>query len=70
MQTLYAIFGTLVGVLAVVARVFFYRAGRNKERLKSQEKTLDDIEKANNAIVRAKSDKSLAQRLRDRYGIK
>jgi hypothetical protein len=70
MQILYAIFGTLAAAIAVVGRVFFYHAGKQNAELKSAEKTIEDIEKANNATVRVRSDKSLADKLRERYKLK
>jgi len=55
MQTLYALFGTLVAAIAVVGRVFFYHAGKTSERLKSEQREnealKDEIDRLNSKPV-------------------
>lgn len=38
MQIFYALFGILVSAIAIAGRVFFWSAGRTKERLKSEQR--------------------------------
>ncbi len=45
-------------------------AGADQEALKHTQEVLKNVKKAKDAVGRVKSDPSLAQRLRDKYGIK
>lgn len=65
-STFLTIIGLFVSVIAIAARFFFWSQGRNRERLKNAEKTLDDIKKGNIAA----SDPSYDDELRDKYGLK
>lgn len=69
-NSLLYLLGALVTLGALAARLFFWFQGRNKEKLKEAEGTLETIDKANQAINRARADDALAQRLLDTYNIK
>jgi len=53
------------GVLLVRWRSYLF--GKTVEKAKAQEKVIDDLKEGNQAIVRARGDTSIADRLRDRY---
>ena len=46
------------------------RMGSNENELKHTSKVLGNVKKSKDAVIRAKSNPSLAKRLRDKYGIK
>jgi len=62
--TILTIIGLVVSILGITVRIVFWRSGRDKERLKRAEKTIDDIAKGNAAA----SDSSYDDELRERYG--
>ncbi len=62
-STIATIIGAIVTIIAIAARVFFYLKGKDSEKIKRAEKTLDDIQKGNIAAA----DDSYDERLRDRY---
>jgi len=57
----------LFGVAVAVVRWRSYLFGKTVEKAKAQEKVIDDLKEGNQAIVRARGDTSIADRLRDRY---
>ena len=68
-------FLTLTFILSLVAAMLYAvtlsrRSGRDGEKLKQAEKVLDNVKDANDAINRARADKSIADKLRDKYGLK
>lgn len=62
---IYILVGGLVGLIGIAARVFMWRSGRDKERLKNAEKTIDAVKKGNIAAA----DDSHDDKLREKYGI-
>jgi hypothetical protein len=65
----------LISICLVAAVVLYViissnRSGKNEEKLKQAEKVLENVKDANEAITRASSDKSVADKLRDKYGLK
>jgi cytochrome c-type biogenesis protein CcmH/NrfF len=61
---------TLLVAGVVIVAASSKRSGQDGEKLKQAEKVLDNVKDANDAINRARSDKSISDRLRDKYGIK
>jgi len=54
--------GLAVSILAIAARVYFYRSGKEKERLKNAEQTLEDVAKGNIAAATDDYDTELQER--------
>jgi hypothetical protein len=71
-MTLYLILICICLVAAVVlyAIISSNRSGKNEEKLKQAKKVLENVKDANEAINRARADKSIAGRLREKYGLK
>jgi len=57
----------LFGVGVGVVRWRSYLFGKTVEKAKAQEKVIDDLKEGNQAIVRARGDTSIADKLRNRY---
>lgn len=61
----------LAGTLTRLASfLIIKKMGRNENELKNTKQVLKNVKKSKAAVTRAKSDPSLAKRLRERYGIK
>lgn len=59
----YGLLGTLAAAIFIGGRYLFYRYGRNNERLKNAQSTIDKIRKGNDAA----SDSSYDDELRKKY---
>jgi hypothetical protein len=61
-------------VVLVGAGYLFYRDvkkhGKADAENEASEEALKSVEEANNAIIRARADKSISDKLRERYGYK
>ena len=63
----------ILALIPLAVWVFRYLTQRSKadsQKLEASEKTIENVEKANKAIGRAKSNKSIRDKLRARYEIK
>lgn len=60
----YGLIAVLIASIFVGGRYLFYRYGKNDEKLKNAEDTLEAIKRGNDAVA----DSSYDDELRDRYG--
>ena len=59
----------LNSILSLIERKELKKAGSNEEKLKHATEALNALKKTRKAIHNANTDKSIADRLRSRYGI-